>query len=161
MSLKFGIYLVEQRILTPEQFCGLIKIQQEATRSLASLAVSENVMTIHSVSKVLDMQQLNPSRGFIQTAIEERFMDRGKAEQIIAAQEKSGATIRQLLVECGLMTQRQTAVLFTHFERIASRDKTKSAEAAPAAAAPAARPMAPRAPKFKQRPVITSQMAKQ
>ena len=155
MSLKFGIYLVEQRILTPEQFCGLVKIQQDATRSLASIAVSENVMTIHSVSKVLDIQQMNPKRGFIQTAIEERFMDRAKAEQIISAQEKSGATIRQLLVECGLMTQRQTAVLFTHFERIASRTQTD--QAAPAAAAPAQRPMAPRAPKFKQRPVITSQ----
>ena len=54
MSLKFGIYLVEQRIVTPEQFCGLVKIQQESTRSLASLAIANNFLTMKQVSRVLD-----------------------------------------------------------------------------------------------------------
>ena len=54
MSLKFGIYLVEQRIMSPEQFCGLVKIQQESIRSTASLAIAHNYLTMKQVSRVLD-----------------------------------------------------------------------------------------------------------
>jgi hypothetical protein len=51
MSLKFGIYLVEQRIISPEQFCGLVKIQQEATMSLATIALRKNILTIKQVAQ--------------------------------------------------------------------------------------------------------------
>ena len=57
MSLNFGIYLVEQRIITPEQFCGLVKIQQEALPSLANVAIRKNMLTIKQVAMILDAQE--------------------------------------------------------------------------------------------------------
>ena len=68
MSLKFGIYLVEQRIISPEQFCGLVKIQQESTRSVASLAIAQNCLTMKQVSRILDETQ-GDETAFIDIAV--------------------------------------------------------------------------------------------
>lgn len=120
MSLKFGIYLVEQRIVTPEQFCGLVKIQQESTRSLASLAIKHNVLTIKQVSRLQDLSRIRRS-GFLETALEENLLDRADANRLERLAEQSGESIRSLAVECGLLSQRQAEVLFNHFLRHGSR----------------------------------------
>ena len=174
MSLKFGIYLVEQRIVSPEQFCGLVKIQQESTRSAASLAIAHNYLTMKQVSRVLDEIGEDDSR-FIDFAISKGMLERSDASHLARLQEQSGESIRNLAVECGLLTARQTQVLFNHFQRYGSRRITmKKAPAKPKrapvkVAAPKAKAkakgtaplkpgteqpkMAP-SPKFKKRPLI-------
>ncbi len=163
MSLKFGIYLVEQRIISPEQFCGLVKIQQEASMSLATLALRKNILTIKQVASVLDVAEVNPEKSFIQIAMEQDLMDRADADQLLHHQQMSCPTMRKLVVECGLLTQRQTSVLFLHFER---NGGGKLATTKPAAPAPKAEPQpvqpkqpadGVRQPKFKQRPVVVRQ----
>ena len=74
MSLKFGIYLVEQRIISPEQFCGLVKIQQESAKSMATLALRKNMMTIKQVARVLDIQEATPTKLFSQIVVDEDIL---------------------------------------------------------------------------------------
>ena len=171
MSLKFGIYLVEQRIISPEQFCGLVKIQQEALATLATVAIRKNMMTIKQVATVLDQQELTPAKSFIQIAIESDFLDRPDAEQLMLDQQHSAPTIRQLVKECGLLSEQQSNVLFQHYQRIGTRPigtSEKQIENIPAGqpiTKPAIQPTTPgkpvrgnlKAPKFKQKPVIVSQ----
>ena len=95
MSLKFGIYLVEQRIISPEQFCGLVKIQQEAGASIATVAIRKNMLTIKQVARILDQQELSPSRSFIEIAIESDFLDRADADQLVQEQRNSSPTIQR------------------------------------------------------------------
>ena len=80
MSLKFGIYLVEQRIVSPEQFCGLVKIQQEAMTSMATVAIRKNMLTIKQVAAILDAQEVAPHKSFITLALEFDFFDRADAD---------------------------------------------------------------------------------
>jgi len=120
MSLKFGIYLVEQRIVTPEQFCGLVKIQQESTRSIASLAIKHNILTIKQVSRLQDLARIRGVQ-LIEIATEDKLVDRADADRLTRLQEQSGESIRSLAVECGLLTDRQAEVLFNHFLRHGSR----------------------------------------
>ena len=117
MSLKFGIYLVEQRIISPEQFCGLVKIQQEASASAASLAIRKNILTIKQVATLLDVVEANPGKSFINLALERNLIVEAQAQQLLLAQQNSCPSITKLVIECGLLTQRQTTVLFHHFER--------------------------------------------
>lgn len=164
MSLKFGVYLVEQRIITPEQFCGLVKIQQESTRTVASLAIAHNYLTMKQVSRVLDREQ-SEGRSFIEIAVSAGLMDRHDATHLMKAQERSGETIRALAVDCGLLTARQSEVLFNHFLRYGSRPMELKKKAAQKASddremihdsgveSPLHAP-AP-APKFKRHPIIT------
>jgi len=167
MSLKFGIYLVEQRIVTPEQFCGLVKIQQESTRSLASLSISHNYLTIKQVSRVLDGVSQDESK-FIDYALSKNLLERSDASHLMKLQEQGGESIRSLAVECGLLTARQAEVLFNHFQRYGSRAiqmkrrpvaskpaaPKKPAVPAPAKPRPIIQPSVTPTPKFKQRPII-------
>lgn len=164
MSLKFGIYLVEQRIISPEQFCGLVKIQQESTRSLASLAISNNYLTMKQVSRVLDGVQQEDGQ-FVEFALQKGLLERSDANHLLKMQEQSGESIRSLAVECGLLTTRQSEVLFNHFLRYGSRAvqmkrrpvaSKPAADKKPKAASPrpVAQPVPARSPKFKQRPII-------
>jgi hypothetical protein len=166
MSLKFGVYLVEQRIVTPEQFCGLIKIQQESVRSLAKISLERNMLTIRQVANILDAQEKNPNastKPFHQLAVEMNYLSINEADSLLKAQEGSGVSINQLLVECGLLTESQSRVLYSHFQRMAFRSAQKVEQAAqhkapntsdqsPATNTPSAN--GPRQPNFKRRPVI-------
>jgi hypothetical protein len=117
MSLKFGIYLVEQRIISPEQFCGLVKIQQESASSLATIAIRRNYMTIKQVARILTAIEANPSKNFLEAAAEERFLDQADCSRLLHDQLSSCPSIGKLLVECGLLTQHQMEVLVNHFEK--------------------------------------------
>lgn len=156
MSLKFGIYLVEQRIISPEQFCGLVKIQQEATMSLATIAIRKNFLTIKQVARVLDIVEQEPSRSFIQIAIAEDLIDVNDADRMLHEQHQSCPSIQKLVVECGLLTARQSEVLEAHYEKQRIHGiKTTSAPAPVAAPAASAPRFEPRQPKFQQRPAAT------
>ena len=173
MSLKFGIYLVEQRIVTPEQFCGLVKIQQESTRSLASLAITNNFMTMKQVSRVLDGVSQNEGE-FLDFALKKGMLERSDANHLAKLQEQSGESICNLAIECGLLTARQGEVLFNHFQRYGSRAiqmKRRSVKSKPAASPqkatvptptkprPVIQPNVTPSPKFKQRPIIKTEEA--
>ena len=163
MSLKFGIYLVEQRIVTPEQFCGLIKIQQESTRALPTIALQKNLMTIRQVANVLEAISGNPGKEFQNVAIEMKYLHAKEADYLMQVQQTTADSIRSLAVECGLLTERQASVLFLHFQNTASKQKP---QAQPQAASPqiqeTSTPAAPQRPEtarpkqpnFRRRPVI-------
>ncbi|QEG21838.1 hypothetical protein [Mariniblastus fucicola] len=169
MSLKFGIYLVEQRIVTPEQFCGLVKIQQESTRSLASLSIAQNYMTMKQVSRVLDAVEQDEEK-FIDYATQKGLLERSDANHLSKMQEQSGESIRSLAVECGLLTARQAEVLFNHFQRYGSRSihmkrrpvSERASRPSPSVGTPKAptkpqpiiQPKSTPSPKFKQHPII-------
>ena len=160
MSLKFGIYLVEQRIISPEQFCGLVKIQQEAAMSLASIALRKNMMTIKQVANVLDVAEANPQKSFVKIAMELDLVDRTDADQLLHHQQIHCPTIRKLVVECGLLTQRQTSVLYLHFERngFGVKIQTPQRPAQESESTPEQPLARPREPKFKTRPVAQRQL---
>jgi hypothetical protein len=164
MSLKFGIYLVEQRIISPEQFCGLVKIQQESGASLATVAIRKNILTIKQVANILDQQELNPEKSFIQIAVENDYLDKADAEILLVEQQQSVPSIRKLAEECGLLTPRQCGVLYQHFQRTGTRPMVRKSvntattnETATGKPTEARENVGPPAPKFKQRPVIVSQ----
>ena len=156
--------------VSPEQFCGLVKIQQESVKSAATIALRRNLLTIKQVATVLDLQETAPGKSFIQLALENDYLDRADANQMIHQQQLSCPSIRSLVVECGLLTERQSAVLFQHFERSQRKPKTpiKKTPLATPTQTPAAAPVAkkqpkrvsPRQPKFKQRPVVVHQYQK-
>lgn len=158
MSLKFGIYLVEQRIISPEQFCGLVKIQQESANSLATIAIRRNFMTIKQVARVLTAMEANPVRNFLETAVDEKILDQSDCNRMLHDQLSSCPTIRKLLVECGLLTQHQTEVLYNHFEKQMATSLKSQLPTQTSGETPDASPQVqftPPQPKFSQRPVAS------
>ncbi len=155
MSLKFGLYLVEQGIMTCDQFCGLVKIQQESNSSLSTLAIQRNFMTIKQVATVLEQREIKPHASFIDIALENDFIEQADAKQLLELEQINRPTLRQIIANVGLMTERQVNTLFAHYEKMLVRGKTTSAPAT--TAEPKSTPVRPPHPKFKQRPVIVQQ----
>ena len=163
MSLKFGLYLVEQGIITCDQFCGLVKIQQETKSSLGSIAIQKNIMTIKQVATVLEQSELNPSKSFVDIAIANDFIDQADAKQLLQLEQLARPTLRKIIANVGLMTERQIEMLHKHYERVQHRIKTTQVPgvrvpnetAKPAK--PKLKPVRPRQPKFQQKPVIVQQ----
>lgn len=131
MSLKFGIYLVEQRVISPEQFCGLVKIQQESTMSLPTISLRMNILTIKQVAQVLGEIEDDAEKTFIKSAMELDFMGRAAADQILQFQQEKCQSLRKLIVKCGLLSQRQCSILFLYFERPGSKASPAPPEAKP------------------------------
>ena len=169
MSLKFGIYLVEQRVISAEQFCGLVKIQQESAQTMATIALRKNLMTIKQVNFLLDQMEITPGMNFEDMALEKGLIDSQDLNIMQQTKQVSCPPIRSLLVECGLLTRHQSNVLFEHFEKQgqatvqhkASMPKPNMAKkpAAMQTASPTAKasPAMPQ-PKFQQRrPIIQKQ----
>ena len=158
MSLKFGLYLVEQGIINCDQFCGLVKIQQESKSAVGTIAIQKNLMTIRQVAKVLEHLETVGTKTFVEAAIEMDFLDHIDGIKLQQLEQLSRPTIRQIIVNVGLMNQRQVGMLFEHHQRVQTRlrnkyRKSRSKSAKPTKPAPAT----PRRPKFQQRPVEVSQ----
>ena len=117
MSLKFGIYLVEQRVISAEQFCGLVKIQQESSHTMATIALRKNLMTIKQVNFLVEYIASNPGNSFEDLALEKGLIDSQDLNIMRQTKEVSCPPIRRLMVECGLLTRHQANVLFEHFEK--------------------------------------------
>ena len=85
--------------------------------SAATIALRKNIMTIKQVAEVLDLAEFQPEKSFVTVALESDMIDRADADLILHTQQISTTSIRKLVVECGLLTQRQTSVLFSHFDK--------------------------------------------
>lgn len=155
MSLKFGIYLVEQGIISCDQFCGLVKIQQLSSATWGSIAIRKNIMTIKQVAQVLEVLELNPGKSFAETATQLDFIDQADVQLLEREQQLDLPSIQKLVTDCGLMTERQASVLHRTFER--TNGATPAKQEAPTQAAHQPRQEMLRQPKFIQRPAAATQ----
>ena len=154
MSLKFGIYLVEQGIISCDQFCGLVKIQQLSSATMGSIAIRKNVMTIKQVAQILEILELNPGKSFTETATQLDFIDQDDVQLLEREQQLALPSIQKLVTECGLMTERQASVLYRTFERTNGAAPVK--QEAPPQSVQQPRQDVLRQPKFIQRPAAAT-----
>jgi hypothetical protein len=128
-------------------------------------------MTIRQVADVLDVIAETPQREFQTVATEMGYLHPKEADYLLQIQQTTAETIRSLAVECGLLTERQAAVLFLHFQKTQLK---KQATSPTTAATPTvteskteteitvgsetgqttASPSRPKRPNFRRRPVI-------
>ena len=64
-----------------------------------------------------DQMENQTDSKFEELAFEKGMIDLADLNVMLQSKEVSGPPIRQLLVECGLLTQNQTRVLFKHYEK--------------------------------------------
>ena len=157
MSLKFGLYLVEQGIISCDQFCGLVKIQQMTVPSPGSVAIKKNLMSIKQVAQVLEHLELNPRDEFVATAQKFDFMDSDDARSLEREREVGLPSLRNLVVECGLMTSAQSEALYKAFEKSLSRGQQPDSPNNPNPGPSSGHRHVPLpTPKFRQRSFVAS-----
>lgn len=172
MSLRFALWMTEQGIMTCDQFCGLVKIQQDSLPSPGAIALQRNLMSIRQVAEVNNLTGTDGDRDFLEVAVEKNFIQPAVAELISRLQELSGESLTALAIRCGLITSDQARVLFRHYLKAEAR-RNRTVDRTPAAVSPELEPVAAEPipantggtdnrqpipePKFRQRPVIVHQ----
>jgi hypothetical protein len=71
-------------------------------------------MTIRQVANVLEAIEKSPGKDFQRLAIEMGYLHAKEADYLVQLQQTTAETIRDLAVECGLLTERQASVLYLH-----------------------------------------------
>ncbi|MEZ6094877.1 MAG: hypothetical protein R3C03_11695 [Pirellulaceae bacterium] len=155
MNLRFGIFLVEQGIITCDQFCGLIKIQQQSSPAVSSIALQRNLLSIRQVAQVYEAMQRSDSEDFLATAQQLGMLNAKQSEELSQVQEWTVPSIETLVVDCELMTEPQAQMLLHHFNRMtkAIASQGKSTASSNEVATPEVRTKPPQ-PKFRSRPII-------
>lgn len=174
MSLNFGLYLVEQGVISCDQFCGLLKVQQLAVPSPASVAIRSNLLTVRQVGQVLSLMELNPGRTFVDAARSLGFLGVDGQQRLEQEQQQLLPSLPLLLVECRLLTPRQVETMQRAYEKArgtkhSDQPRTVNAgatSAVPANAKPAAEHQSPPAaaagsPLTEQRRVHVAQTIRQ
>ncbi len=151
MNLRFGLFLVEQGVLTCDQFCGLVKIQQQSAPALSSVALQINAMTIRQVVQVYDAMQLESNANFLDVGARLGILDANSSRELRQAQELMVPTIESLLVDCDLLTSNQVRTLTQHFLRAEQTGQSIATQPTTNSEFTTARP---RQPKFQRRPII-------
>ena len=77
----------------------------------------KNLMTIKQVNNLLNLLENRKDIKFEELALQKGMIDSADLNVMLQSKEVSVPSIRRLLVECGLLTQRQAMVLFEHFEK--------------------------------------------
>jgi hypothetical protein len=116
MSLKFGLYLVQQGILTCDQFCGLVGIQQALLPSPAAIALRKNMMSIRQIAKVFALIDSSGQADFLVVAQQLAFLSGDQAEAVERWCGLWARSIEDLLVDCRVLSAWQVADLKTRFE---------------------------------------------
>lgn len=137
MSIKFGLFLVEQGILSCDQFCGLLKIQQMAAPSPASVAIRRNLMTVKQVGQILGLIELNPEIDFVEAGKRLGIIGATEQQRLEQEQQLLLPTIPFLLVECGLLRVNQVETLTRGFEKAQSRESAATSAPIQQSRAPA------------------------
>jgi hypothetical protein len=116
MSLQFGLYLIEQGVITCDQFCGLVGIQQQMIPAPSTVALQRDLLTIRQVARVYDELEKNRGISFLTASVELQYLTKQQAQMIEKLSELLGPSFDDMLVECRVMTRKQTDRLRTQFE---------------------------------------------
>jgi hypothetical protein len=157
MSLRFGLFLVEQGIISCDQFCGLLKVQQQSVPPISSIAVQQNILTIRQIAHVYQLMEQFSSTDFLNTAIKVGILNQPQIQKLRTAQQQAVPSLKQLIVDCELMTQPQLELLSRHFDKMeasplalaATATAKPVAESSPSTPSTTGRHSQPPQPKFK------------
>lgn len=131
MSLQFGLYLIEQGIITCDQFCGLVGIQQQMIPAPSTVALQRDLLTIRQVARVYDEMEKNRGVGFLTTAVHLEFLTKQQTQMIEKLSALLGPSFDDILVECQVMSREETVRLTKQFEsceRAKAESRTDSEE---------------------------------
>lgn len=99
----FGNYLLEKRIITPEQLRIVLEELNSLKVKLGVLAIDSGYMNAHQVNKVHKMQAARDKR-FGELAIEEGYLTEEKLAELLKTQGKSNILLGQALIDKGYFT---------------------------------------------------------
>lgn len=99
----FGNYLLEKKVIKPEQLRLVLAEQKSVKVKLGVLAIDAGYMNAAQIEHVHKLQTVR-DRKFGELAIEEGFLTENQLQELLNTQKKSNTLLGQVLIEKGIFT---------------------------------------------------------
>jgi hypothetical protein len=99
----FGNYLLEKKIIRPEELRQVLEEQKSVKVKLGILAIDSGYMNAAQVEKIHKLQTTRDKK-FGELALEEGYLTREHLEGLLNAQKRSNVLLGQILIEKGIFT---------------------------------------------------------
>jgi len=122
MSLKFAFTLLDNKIITSDQFIELVRVHEDSKLPPVAIALSQSMVTIQQVKAIMKRQEQKPDRSFGRVATELGIWNSIDCERMAHVQDKTRRSIRSIVVEKGICSEGQVQAI----ERILKADSAHS-----------------------------------
>jgi hypothetical protein len=99
----FGNYLLEKKIIRPEELRQVLEEQKSVRVKLGVLAIDSGYMNAAQVDHIHKLQAVRDQK-FGELALEEGYLTPGQLEGLLHVQKRSNVLLGQILIEKGLFS---------------------------------------------------------
>jgi hypothetical protein len=117
LTMQFGVYLVDNDLITPDDFFEAVKLQLRTRPQLGALAIELHKLNVRQVFSLLRKQCDSPTEMFGDLAIQAGYLKAAEVEELVEEQLRRVRPLRDLLVEMGVFTDREATQHYADFRR--------------------------------------------
>ncbi len=119
----FGHYLIDEGILTIEQFAEVVEYQAEHNVSLGKLAVKEGLVSEDDALLINDKQKKLDER-FGEVALNLNLLSQEQVEYLLKEQDKNRVLLGKALIDKNFISQDELDIELNKFEKLKQSDKS-------------------------------------
>src|SRR4051795_11481927 len=124
--MHFGLYLKKKGIISAEQFVAALETQLATLPRIGQLALEEAIISPRDIFNVLHAQRRSPEVRFGELAIEMGLMTRNELMRLLMIQADRKQPFADVLIDEGMLSQRQVAQEMTEFRRVQTNRRTRT-----------------------------------
>jgi hypothetical protein len=115
--MQFGVYLVDNDLITPDEFFEAVKLQLRTRPQLGALAIEYRKLNVRQVFALLRRQCDSPTDMFGDLAIQSGYLTAAEVEALVEEQLRRVRPVRELLIEMGIFTTNEADQYYAEFRR--------------------------------------------
>ena len=102
--MQFGMYLVDNGLLSTQAFYKALKLQMRSRPQLGTIAIQSRRLTVKQMFIILQEQCDTPQQMFGEIAVRLGYLTNEDLNQLLDEQSRHMASLRDLLVEHGFLS---------------------------------------------------------
>ncbi len=115
--MQFAMYLVDNGVLTCEEYYEASKLQMHSRPQLGALAIEARRLTVKQVFAVLSMQCDEPNTKFGELAVRLGYLTDDDITQLLAEQERRAMPLLDVLVENDFLSAQVAEQHYAEYRR--------------------------------------------
>lgn len=116
--MQFGVYLVENDVISSDEFFEAVKLQLRTRPQIGALAIEMQKLNVRQVFSLLNEQCDAPGELFGELAIKAGYLTAEELSQLVQEQTRRAVPLHELLVEVGILTPEDADRHYRDFRRV-------------------------------------------
>jgi hypothetical protein len=121
--MQFAMYLVDNGVLSCEEYYEASKLQQHSRPQLGALAIEARRLTVKQVFAVLSLQCDEPNTRFGELAVRLGYLTDDDISHLLAEQERRATPLLDVLVENDFLSAELAEQHYAEYRRCLQGDR--------------------------------------